>query len=107
MPHTYEELKSRTLAELREIAKGSSSEAVQGYSQMNKDHLLPALCTALGIDLHEHHMVIGIDKAGLKAKIRELKKERDRALDTHDYARLHSVRRQIHHLNHQIRAHMH
>jgi hypothetical protein len=107
MPHTYEELKSRTLAELREIAKGSSSEAVQGYSQMNKDHLLPALCTALGIDLHEHHTVIGIDKAGLKAKIRELKKERDRALDTHDYARLHSVRRQIHHLNHQIRAHMH
>ena len=107
MPHTYEELKSRTLAELREIAKGSSSEAVQGYSQMNKDHLLPALCTALGIDVHEHHTVIGIDKAGLKAKIRELKKERDRALDTHDYARLHSVRRQIHHLNHQIRAHMH
>ena len=107
MPHTYEELKSRTLAELREIAKGSSSEAVQGYSQMNKDHLLPALCTALGIDVHEHHTVTGIDKAGLKAKIRELKKERDRALDTHDYARLHSVRRQIHHLNHQIRAHMH
>ncbi len=58
MPHTYEELKSRTLAELREIAKGSSSEAVQGYSQMNKDHLLPALCTALGIDVHEHHTVI-------------------------------------------------
>ena len=107
MPHTYEELKSRTLAELREIAKGSSSEAVQGYSQMNKDHLLPALCTALGIDLHEHHTVTGIDKAGLKAKIRELKKERDRALDKHDYARLHSVRRQIHHLNHQIRAHRH
>lgn len=107
MPHTYEELKSRTLAELREIAKGSSSEAVQGYSQMNKDHLLPALCTALGIDVHEHHTVTGIDKAGLKAKIRELKKERDRAVDTHDYARLHSVRRQIHHLNHQIRAHMH
>jgi hypothetical protein len=107
MPHTYEELKSRTLAELREIAKGSSSEAVQGYSQMNKDHLLPALCTALGIDVHEHHTVTGIDKTGLKAKIRELKKERDRALDTHDYARLHSVRRQIHHLNHQIRAHMH
>lgn len=107
MPHTYEELKSRTLAELREIAKGSSSEAVQGYSQMNKEHLLPALCSALGIDVHEHHTVTGIDKAGLKAKIRELKKERDRALDTHDYARLHSVRRQIHHLNHQIRAHMH
>jgi hypothetical protein len=107
MPHTYEELKSKTLAQLREIAKGINSEAVQGYSQMNKDHLLPALCSAFGIDVHEHHTVTGIDKANLKAKIRELKKERDRALDTHDHARLHSVRRQMHHLNHLIRSHMH
>ena len=106
MPHTYEELKSRTLAELREIAKGSSSEAVQGYSQMNKERLLPALCSAFGIDLHEHHTVTGINKAALKVEIRALKRERDRALDTHDHARLHSLRRQIHHLNHQIRSHM-
>ena len=107
MPHTYEELKSKTLAQLRDIAKGINSEAVQGYSQMNKDHLLPALCSAFGIDVHEHHTVTGIDKANLKAKIRELKKERDRALDTHDHARLHNVRRQMHHLNHLIRSHMH
>lgn len=107
MPHTYEELKSKTLAQLREIAKGTNNEGVQGYSQMNKDHLLPALCAAFGIDVREHHTATGIDKPGIKAKIRDLKKERERALDTHDHARLHSIRRQIHHLNHQIRSHMH
>ena len=106
MAYTYHELKEKTIAELREIAKGVQSEHVQGYSQMNKDHLLPALCRALGIDYHEHHSVSGIDKAGIKAKIRALKKQRGEALETHDAAQLRSIRRQIHHLNHQIRAHM-
>jgi DNA-binding IclR family transcriptional regulator len=104
--HTYEELKHKTIAELREIAKDVQHDAVKGYSQMNKDHLLPALCKALGIDTHEHHAVTGIDKAGVKAKIRELKTQRDTCLESHDHAQLKSVRRQIHHLNHQIRVHM-
>jgi hypothetical protein len=106
MAYTYEELKAKTIAELREIAKGVSHESVQGHSQMNKDHLLPALCKALGIDTHEHHAVRGIDKAGIKVKIRELKRQRDAALETGDHTQLKSVRRQIHHLNHQIRSHM-
>ena len=103
MAHTYEELKGKTVAELREIA----SDTVQGASQMNKEHLLPALCQALGIERHEHHTVSGIDKVEVKAKIRELRAERDRALDTHDHLKLKTIRRQIHQLNHQIRAHMH
>lgn len=102
MAHTYEELREKTVAELREIAKDS----VQGSSQMNKEHLLPALCKALGIDMHEHHTVRGIDKQAIKAQIRTLKQERDRAIDTHDHLRLKSIRRQMHRLNHQIRAHM-
>jgi uncharacterized protein YpiB (UPF0302 family) len=106
MAYTYEELRGKTVAELRDIAKGLSNEEVQGYSQMNKDHLLPALCHALGIDSHEHHTATGIDKAGIKAKIRMLKKERDAALDAHDQATLKDVRRHIHHLNRQIRAHL-
>jgi hypothetical protein len=73
---------------------------------MNKDHLLPALCTALGIDTHEHHAVSGIDKPAIKAKMRELKTQRSAALDGHDSAQLKSLRRQIHRLNRQIRAHM-
>jgi hypothetical protein len=105
--YTYEELKHKTVAELREIAKSvEEHEAVQGYSQMNKDHLLPALCKALGIETHEHHAVVGIDKGGLKAKIRELKKQRAAALESHDHETLKSVRRHIHHLNRQIRAHL-
>lgn len=105
MAHTYEELKEKTIAELREIAQGVESEHVQGYSQMNKDHLLPALCRALGIDLHEHHAVKGIDKSAIKTKMRELKKRRDEALEAGDHAELRSVRRQLHRLNRQIRAH--
>jgi len=98
---TYEELKDKTVAELRELAK----DTVQGASQMNKDKLLPALCRALGIDMH-HHEVHGIDKAAVKSKMRELKAERGKALDAHDHERLKSIRRHMHTLNRQIRAHM-
>jgi len=68
--------------------------------------LLPALCKALGIDIHEHHTVTGIDKAAVKSQMRELKKQRAAALEAQDHAQLKSLRRQIHRLNHQIRAHM-
>ena len=74
MEHTFEDLKKRTVADLREIAKDLEHEAVQGYSQLNKEHLLVALCKALGIDAHKHHDVVGIDKASIKVKIRKLKK---------------------------------
>ena len=103
MAHTYDELREKTVAELREIAK----DAVQGASQMNKEHLLPALCKALGIDTHAHHAVDGIDKTAVKAQMRDLRNARERALDTHDHLKLKAIRRQLHHLNHQIRAHMH
>jgi len=107
MAYTYHELKEKTIEELREIAKGlENQDAVKGYSQMNKVHLLPALCKALGIDTHEHHEVTGIDKPAIKAKMQELKKQRDAALASHDGATLKSVRRQLHRLNHQIRAHV-
>ncbi|HEX4565800.1 MAG TPA: hypothetical protein VH138_04170 [Vicinamibacterales bacterium] len=102
MTYTFEELKGKTVAELREIAK----DAVQGASQMNKDKLLPALCNALGIEGHAHHEVHGIDKPTVKAQMRDLKTERGKALDAHDHERLKSIRRQMHRLNHQIRAHM-
>jgi hypothetical protein len=106
MAYTYEQLKGKTLAELREIAQGMPNEAVQGFSQMNKDHLLPALCRALGVETHEHHTVTGVDKAGIKAKIRMLKQQRDAALAEHNTALLRTVRRHIHHLNRQIRSHV-
>jgi DNA-binding IclR family transcriptional regulator len=106
MAYTYHQLKDKTIQELRDIAKDVQHDAVQGYSQMNKEHLLPALCKALGIDTHEHHHVTGIDKPAIKAKMRDLKKQRDQAIEAHDGATLKSVRRQIHRLNRQIRAHV-
>ena len=104
--YTYEELKGRTVQELREIAKDVKHDAVQGFSQMNKEHLLPALCKALGVDTHGHHHVEGIDKGGVKAKMQDLKKQRHAALEAHDHDMLKSVRRQLHRLNRQIRAHV-
>lgn len=101
MAHTYEELKHKTVADLREIAKGIEHEAVQGYTQMNKEHLLTALSKALGIQ-HEHHDVVGVDKNSIKARIRELKTQRDAAITAHDRAQLKVVRRTIHRLKRRI-----
>jgi DNA polymerase/3'-5' exonuclease PolX len=106
MADTYEELKKKTIDELREIAKGLEHEAVQGFTQMNKDHLLPAVCKALGIDVHRHphHDAVGIDKTKLKARMRELPAEMQKAIEAGDHARLKAVRREHHHLNRRIRA---
>lgn len=106
MAYTYDELKHKKVEELREIAKGLQHDAVQGYTQMNKEHLLPALCQALGIDTHAHahRQVAELDKGGLKKRIRELKSARDKALASHDHQQLKQVRREIHRLNRRIRA---
>jgi DNA-binding IclR family transcriptional regulator len=101
MAYTIEQLKHKTVAELREIAKGIEHDAVQGYTQLNKEHLIVAISKALGIQ-HEHHEVIGVDKAAIKARIRELKKKREEYLTAHDHAQLKVVRRTIHRLKRQI-----
>ncbi len=101
MPYTFEELKHKTVAELRDIAKGIEHDAVQGYTQMNKEHLLTALSKALGIQ-HEHHEVVGVDKSSIKARIRQLKTQREAALTAHDHAQLKVVRRTIHRLKRRI-----
>jgi DNA-binding IclR family transcriptional regulator len=106
MAYTYAELKRKTLAELREIAKDVEHDAVQGYSQLNKDHLLPALCTALGVSMHKHHVIGDFDKPALKARMKKLKSERAAALKSGDRETLKAVRRHLRALNHQIRAHV-
>jgi DNA polymerase/3'-5' exonuclease PolX len=106
MAHTYHDLKLKTVAELRELAKDLQHDAVQGYSQMNKERLLPALCRALNVDMHEHHLAVGLDKEAVKAKMRQLKQDRQRALDAHDHPSLKNIRRQLHALNRQIRTHL-
>ena len=106
MAHTYEELKTKTVDDLREIAKGLEHEAVKGYTQMNKEHLLPALCKALGIDYHKHphHAAVGIDKTKLKARMHALKAEKQKTMGAADRKKLKALRREYHRLNRKIRG---
>ena len=102
MSHTFEELKHTRVADLREIAKGMEHEALVGYSTMHKEDLVKALCEALGIEAHVHHEVVGIDKAKVKARIKELKAQRDAALEAKDRVQLKRLRRKIHRLKRRI-----
>ena len=102
MAHTYEELRGKTVAQLREIAAALQDDSVKGHSQMNKEHLLKALCTALKIEMHVHHEVVGLNKSEIKAKIRQLRKKRDEAIAVHTRADLKMIRRRIHRLKRMI-----
>lgn len=104
--HSYENFKHSTVAELREIAKGIEHEALKGYTQLNKDHLITALCKALNLEAHAHHEVRGIDKAKFKAQLKELKKQRIEALAAHDHEKLRVIRRHRHSLMHRMRRAM-
>jgi hypothetical protein len=95
MEYTFKELKKKTAAQLKEIASGIEHEAVQGYTQLNKDHLLKAICTALNIDMFEHHKAVGIDKTSIKSHIKELKKKRDELIKANNYAELKKLRRKM------------
>ncbi len=103
MAHTYEELRKKTVADLREIAAKIEHEAVKGHTQMHKEQVLLAICKALGIDAHAHHKVIGLDKPKIKAQIRALKKKRAAAIEAHKADELKRLRHNIKKLKHRIR----
>ncbi|MDW7680748.1 MAG: Rho termination factor N-terminal domain-containing protein [bacterium] len=104
MDYTYKDLKQKTVAQLREIASGIEHEAVQGYTQLNKDHLLEAICKALNIDMYQHRRAVGVDKAKIKVEIRKLKRERDRLLEEKgDSKKLKKVRKEIKLLKNKLR----
>ena len=98
----FEELKHKTVIELREIAAGMPQEALKGHTQMNKEHLLKAICHALNIEMHAHHEVVGVNKSEIKAQIRQLKKQREETIDAGDHDQLHMIRRRIHHLKREL-----
>jgi hypothetical protein len=97
----YHELKRKSVAELREVAE--KLEGLTGYTQMNKPHLLEAICKHQGIPMHDHHEVVGIDKTAVKSQIRALKQERDQALAARDRAKLKRSLRAIHRLKRRLR----
>ncbi len=103
MEHTYHDLRAMTVAQLREVAAKLEHEAVQGYTQLNKEPLLLAVCQGLDIDPHEHHEAVGVDKAKIKAVIRKLKVDRQAALEAKDHQELKKIRREIRGLKREIR----
>lgn len=103
MAHTYEELSKMTIAQLREIAAGVDHEAVTGHTQMHKDQILNALVTALGIEGHAHHEVVGLDKSKVKARIKVLKAKRAEAMTNKDAQALKRIRHDLKVLRHKIR----
>ncbi len=103
MAPTFKELKHMTLEKLREMAAGIEHDAVKGYTQMNKEHLAKSICVALGIDTHEHHHAMISDKTAIKSQIRQLKKERDQALQAHDGEKLETTRHRIKELKKKLR----
>jgi len=103
MAYTYDQLSVLTVAQLREIAKGIEHEAVHGFSTMHKEKLLPAICVALGIEAHKHHLAVGINKSQIKGEIKKLKTKRDTALAAKDHAEYKKILREIHHLKNKLR----
>jgi hypothetical protein len=94
-----------TVAQLREIAAGIQDEAVQGYTQLNKEHLLAGLSKALNLDTHTRHKLklSATEKEGVKSEMRTWKHKRDAALEAHDHAQLKTARRQLHSLRRKLR----
>ncbi len=103
MEYTFADLKKKNVAELREIAK---QEGVEGYTQLNKEHLLEKICHDLNIDMHVHHEVIGVDKFSIKKQIKELKKKRDAFIAGRQKDELKNVRREIKKLKNKLRQAM-
>ena len=103
--YDFHELKHTKVSDLREIAS-KLDPPVEGYTQLNKDHLIEAICNQRGIEMHEHHEVKGIDKGPITRQIRELKKTRDEALASRDSQKLREIRKRIHGLKHTLRKAM-
>lgn len=103
MAYTFEELRGKTVAQLRKIAEGMDHEALHGYTTMHKEQLLPLLCEALGIEDHEHHEVVGIDKTSIKRRIRVFKAQRDAALEAGDADALKEARLGVKKLKRRLR----
>jgi hypothetical protein len=103
MAYTYNELRHMKVDQLREIATELDDASLEGHTALPKTRLLPLLCAALGVEMHAHHEVVGIDKAAVKARIKELKSMRNATLETHDRDRLKRVRRDLHKQRRKLR----
>jgi hypothetical protein len=99
-PTHYHDLQKMTVGRLREMAK--AYDDLEGVTGMTKEQLCDVLARKKGIEI-PHKVVVGVDKAAIKARIRELKKTRDAALSAKDSEQLRRTRRKLHRLRHHLR----
>ncbi len=100
--YTYDQLKNMTVVQLRELVPTLPDQAaLEGYSTMHKDHLLPLMCKVLGI--HIHHAAVGTEKSKMKAAIRRLKAKRNELTGAGKGDQLPAIRQQVHVLKRKLR----
>jgi len=97
----YHELAKNTVSRLREMAKEQLPD-LKGVSGMKKEKLVDLLADKLGIE-KPHKVVEGIDKAAIKARIREAKAARAAAIQARDAAKMKETREALHGLRRQLR----
>ena len=99
----WKDLEKMTVLKLREEAL--KFPQIEGVHGKNKEQMMDELAGMLGIEKPRTHFTENIvhTKADLKAKIQELKSERDKLLVARDHKKLHEVRREMHELKHTIR----
>jgi hypothetical protein len=97
----WQELNKNRVVDLRELMKEHLPE-VTGITQMKKEQLIELLADKLGIE-RPTKKVVGIDKAAVKARIKEIKALRQSALEANDHAALKKHRRAIHRLKRKLR----
>jgi cysteinyl-tRNA synthetase len=99
----FAELKKKTVVQLKEMA--GEYDDITGVSGMKKDQLLDALAEKLGIEKEAAPTTTekpkkkkkkSRGKGAIKKMIKDLKAQRDKAVEQKDGAALRKVRRQLH-----------
>lgn len=91
----FHELQKTRVSDLREMMKQHCPEVV-GVVGLKKEQLIDALAEKLGIEKPHKHVAMGLGKRKIKAEIRQLKVQRQAALQAKDAVELRKFRRQIH-----------
>jgi len=91
------DLQRLTVVKLREEAL--KHQGITGVNGMNKEQLIVALAPIFGIDLEAERRALrerlAASKGALKKEITNFKKERNAALEDHDYEGTAQVRKEI------------
>jgi hypothetical protein len=99
----WKDLEKMTVLKLREEAL--KYPQIEGVHGKHKEQLMDEIAKALGIERPHAHFADPIihTKSDLKQKIHELKIEREKLIQLHDYKKLQELRREMHALKHTIR----